>query len=78
MEPSFAADIRPVLAQFASEMRWRLDLTSYIDVRSNAKKIYESISSADPDGRMPPPPFPPLSDQQVKTFKAWMDTNFKP
>jgi hypothetical protein len=77
MEPSFASDIRPVFAQFASEMRWRLDLTSYFDVHSNAQKIYDLISSADPDGRMPPPPFPPMSAEQIKTFKAWMDTGYK-
>ena len=76
MPPSFAKDISPVFAQFASEMRWRLDLTSFVDVRANAATIYSYISSSNPDGRMPPPPFPPLTDDQIKTFKAWMDAGF--
>jgi hypothetical protein len=75
---SFANDIKPLFAQFVGEMRWRLDLTRYEDVRANAQLIYTFIRSADPDGRMPPAPFEPLSLEQVAQFKRWMDEGFPP
>ena len=75
---SFANDIRPVFAQFVAQMRWRFDLTRYEDVKSNATTIYSYISAPDPDNRMPPPPFDPLSDVQVAKFKSWMDEGFPP
>lgn len=75
---SFESDIKPLFAQFVGEMRWRLDLTRYEDVRANAQMIYTYIRSADPDGRMPPPPFDPLTIDQVAQFKTWMDEGFPP
>jgi hypothetical protein len=75
---SFDSDIKPLFAQFVGEMRWRLDLTRYEDVRTNAQKIYSLIRSLDPDGRMPPPPFDPLTIDQVARFKEWMDEGFPP
>jgi hypothetical protein len=75
---SFDADIKPIFAQFVAEMRWRMDLTRYEDVKANAARIYTYIRSADPDGRMPPPPFEPLSLDQIAQFKAWMDEGFPP
>lgn len=75
---SFANDIRPIFAQFVAPMRWRLDLTRYADVCANSAMIYSLISNSDPDSRMPPPPFDPLSDAQVAQFKAWMDAGFPP
>lgn len=75
---SFANDIEPIFAQFVAQMRWRLDLTRYDDVRENAQMIYDFISSNDPDGRMPPPPFDPLTDAQVAQFKSWMDSGYSP
>lgn len=73
---SFANDIQPIFAQFVAQMRWRFDLTRYEDVRENSAMIYAFISSSDPDGRMPPPPFEPLTDAQVSQFKTWMDTGY--
>ena len=73
---SFDADIKPIFAPFVGEMRWRLDLTNYDDVRANAALIYTYIRSADPDGRMPPPPFDPLTLEQIAHFKTWIDEGF--
>jgi hypothetical protein len=50
-------------------MMWRFDLTRYDDVKANASVIYGMIV---PGGGMPPPPFPPLPDAQVKLFQQWM------
>ncbi|MES1245627.1 MAG: hypothetical protein ABUT39_28735 [Acidobacteriota bacterium] len=74
---SFANDIMPLFKQFQGPMMWRLDLTSYDAVKANAQTIYGLISAAPPNN-MPPPPFPPLTDEQIATFKAWMDTGFPP
>jgi len=59
---SFAKDILPIFAPFASAMMWRFDLTDYSAVVANAETIYGRISSV--DSPMPPPPFPMLSLQQ--------------
>jgi hypothetical protein len=72
---SFDADIKPLFAQFVAQMRWRFDLTSYDDVKANANMIYAHISGTDGDP-MPPPPFDPLTQEQIDSFKAWMDQGF--
>jgi hypothetical protein len=69
---SFEKDIVPIFRQFRGSMMWRLDLTKYEDVKSNADAIYAQISQ----NGMPPPPFPPLTDAQVKNFKLWIDQGF--
>ena len=73
---SFASDVMPFLNQFKAQMMWRLDLTDYDQVKANAEIIYPLISSNPPS--MPPPPLPPLSDDQIKTFKAWIDGKCQP
>jgi hypothetical protein len=69
---SFEKDIVPVFRQFRASMMWRFDLTKYEDVKSNADAIYDQISQ----NGMPPPPYPPLTDEQVQTFKMWMNEGF--
>jgi hypothetical protein len=71
---SFADDIMPLFKQFQGPMMWRLDLTSYDAVKANAQIIWDQISTQS----MPPPPFPPLTAEQIAAFKAWMDTGFPP
>jgi hypothetical protein len=71
---SFADDIMPLFKQFQGPMMWRFDLTSYEAVRDNAQTIYDQISTQS----MPPPPFPPLTAEQIAMFKAWMDEGFPP
>lgn len=71
---SFANDIMPLFKQFQGPMMWRLDLTSYDAVKANAQTIYDQISTQS----MPPPPFPPLKDEQIAAFKVWMDSGFPP
>jgi hypothetical protein len=73
-EVSFANDIRPLFQQFQGPMMWRFDLTSYEAVRANAALIWDQISSKS----MPPPPFNPLTDEQIATYKAWMTAGFPP
>jgi hypothetical protein len=71
---SFANDIMPLFKQFQGPMMWRLDLTNYDAVKANAQTIWDQISTQS----MPPPPFPPLKDEQIATFKVWMDSGFPP
>lgn len=67
-EPSFAADIRPLFRDSdVAAMKFRLDLSSYEDVRENADEIYERLE----DGSMPCDGGWPAN--QVATFKAWID-----
>ncbi|HYO66748.1 MAG TPA: hypothetical protein VEU33_11745 [Archangium sp.] len=76
MAVSFSNDIMPIFNQFKGQMMWRFDLTSYEHVKANAAVIYNRIS--DPDGPMPPPPFDPLTAEQVGLFKQWMNENYPP
>ncbi len=69
---SFEKDIVPILRQFRGSMLWRLDLTRYEDVKGNASTIEDQIAT----NQMPPPPFPPLTPDQVKLFKTWMSEDF--
>jgi len=72
MTVSFEKDIVPILRQFRGPMLWRFDLTRYEDVKGNASDIYDQISTQ----QMPPPPFPPLTGEQVTLFKKWMTENY--
>jgi hypothetical protein len=71
---SFENDVMPILFQFKGQMMWRLDLTSYEQVKANAQLIYDVITAGpdSPHTRMPAPPFPPLTESQIQTFKQWM------
>lgn len=71
---SFANDIGPLFKQFQGPMMWRLDLTSYDAVKANAALIFGQISTQ----QMPPPPFPPLTADQIAAFQAWMDQGCPP
>lgn len=67
-EPSFAADIRPLFRDSdVTAMKFRLDLSSFEDVRDNADEIYERLE----DGSMPCDGGWPAT--KVATFKAWID-----
>ena len=67
--PGWNEDIQGMLSPFTSQMMWRLDLGSYEDVRANATIILGRISNG---GGMPPPPFPPLTSDQITTFGNWV------
>jgi hypothetical protein len=69
---SFEKDLVPILRQFRGPMMWRFDLTKYEDVRANANAIYGQIST----DQMPPPPFPPLTKEQVNLFKLWISEDY--
>lgn len=73
---SFASDILPLFKQFQGPMMWRFDLTDYEAVLANADTILGRISS--PDSPMPPPPFPPLTVQQIATFQEWINQGCPP
>lgn len=75
---SFQNDIMPLFKQFQAPMMWRFDLTNYDTVVANADMIYIRISNQDGAGYMPPPPFPPLTTDQIDMFHQWMTTGFKP
>ncbi len=72
MSVSFEKNIAPMFANYQANMNWRFNLTKYDDVKINANKIYELISTH----QMPPPNYPPLSDDQVGEFKEWMDAGY--
>jgi hypothetical protein len=66
-------DIAPVFRQFRGSMMWRLDLTIFEDVKANASQIYRQAIPTGGIVGMPPPPTPPLTNEQIATFKTWMD-----
>ena len=74
MPVSFSNDIMPLFNQFSGQMMWRLDLTNYDQVKANAQIIYAQINS----GGMPPPPFDPLTLEQIQLFHQWMSEGFAP
>jgi hypothetical protein len=76
MAVSFSNDIMPLFNQFKGQMMWRFDLTNYEHVKANASLIYGRISS--PDGPMPPPPFDPLTGEQIQMFQDWMNEGCPP
>jgi len=66
--PTFEADIRPLFRDSdVAAMSAMFDLSSYDDVRENADAIYGRLS----DGSMPCDGAWP--EEQVATFKAWVD-----
>ncbi|HEX3129825.1 MAG TPA: hypothetical protein VH394_20990 [Thermoanaerobaculia bacterium] len=69
---SFENDLAPLLKQFRGNMIWRFDLTSYDDVKTNFDAIFGRIEKKG----MPPPPYPPLTDEQIAMFKAWQEQGF--
>jgi hypothetical protein len=71
---SFESDIVPIFQPYQGNMMWRFDILSYDAVKANADLIFSYISAQ----AMPPPPFDPLSDGQIATFKAWMAAGFPP
>jgi hypothetical protein len=76
---SFQTDIAPMLAPFRANMMWRFDITSYDTVKTNAQLIAGQIvgSPGNPPS-MPPPPYPPLSDQQQALFTQWVTEGCPP
>jgi len=69
--PGWQEDIAGMLAPFAAQMMWRLNLGSYQDVKVNAEIISGRITG--PGADMPPDPFPRLTAEQQATFNAWKD-----
>ena len=66
--PSFERDIRPLFRDSdVAAMASIIDLSSYDDVRANASSIYQRLA----DGSMPCDGEWP--DDQVATFKGWVD-----
>ena len=68
----FASDVRPLFRdKDIQSMRFAFDLSSYDDVKTNARDIYSAVSVVSSsfvmpcDGRWPPGP--------ILVFKQWMD-----
>lgn len=70
---SFKDDIAPLFRPFRGSMMWRLDLADYESVKLNASIIHDVIQ---PGNGMPPPPFPPLTAEQVACFQRWIDQGY--
>ncbi|PON16531.1 hypothetical protein C2W62_17975 [Candidatus Entotheonella serta] len=74
MAVSFEDDIMPMFKKYQGQMRWRLDLANYDDVKTNAELIRARISlSPDNTNIMPPPPFDPLTQDDVALFCQWIN-----
>lgn len=78
MAVSFSTDIAPIFNQFRGQMLWRFDLTNYEHVKANAEIISRRLSQAHVYGPMPPPPFDPLTPDQVELFERWISGGFMP
>ena len=69
MAVTFNNDILPLFFKWKSQMAWRLDLSSYEDVKANAEIIYEQLA----EGNMPPPNIATMTTEQIQLFKTWMN-----
>lgn len=80
MATSFQKDIAPMLAPFRANMIWRFDITDYDTVKANVDLIAGQIIGNGPANppSMPPPPYPPLSDQQQALFTEWQNDGCPP
>jgi hypothetical protein len=78
MAVSFSNDIMPIFYQFKSQMMWRFDLTNYEHVKANAAIINNHLADPANYGPMPPPPFDPLTSDQIKLFNQWILDGCKP
>jgi len=74
MAVSFSNDIMPIFNQFKGQMMWRFDLTNYNHVKANAATILGRIDG----GGMPPPPFDPLTLEQIQLFEQWISDGCQP
>ena len=70
---SFEKDLAPIFHQFRASMMWRFDLTKYEDVKANSSAILANIVNG---GGMPPPPYPPLTQDQVNLFQQWINDGY--
>ncbi len=71
--PSFERDIRPLFRdKDRQRMEWAFDLWRYEDVKGNAPQILERLEEGDMpcDGGWP--------DDQIETFRRWMQEGMKP
>ena len=61
----FEDKIMPFFYQYREQMLWRMDITSYDDVKANAVLLCGRIdpSEENTDNRMPPPPYPAFSQE---------------
>ena len=74
MAVSFSNDIMPIFYQFKGQMMWRFNLTNYEHVKANAATILGRIDG----GGMPPPPFDPLTLEQIQLFEQWINDGCQP
>jgi hypothetical protein len=77
MAVSFSNDISPLFNQFKGQMMWRFDLTNYEHVKQNAQLILTRLQGGG-NGPMPPPPFDPLTLEQVQMFETWVSEGCPP
>lgn len=76
MAVSFQNDIMPLFNQFKGQMMWRFDLTNYEQMKANASIILNRINGN--NGFMPPPPFDPLTPEQIQLFEQWINDGCPP
>lgn len=75
---SFDQDIRPLFRDVDVDhmKQYDLDLSDYDQVKYCAKEILDLVKSKDDKARMPPPPDPAWSADQVQLFQQWIDEGF--
>jgi hypothetical protein len=69
--PGWEEDIAGIFYPFVEQMMWRFDLSKYEDVRANANVILGRING----GGMPPPNYPPLTNDQITTYENWVNND---
>jgi len=75
---SFARDIRPLFRDVDVEhmKNFGLDLSDYDQVKGSSQTILNLVSSRDDQVRMPPPPDPPWTANQIDLLKQWIRDDF--
>ena len=76
MAVSFESQIAPIFNKYQPNMSWRFDLTSYDDMKASATLIGQRIQGI--GGMMPPPDYPPLTDDQIALFLQWIEDGCQP
>jgi uncharacterized membrane protein len=92
-EVSFANDIQPIITSnctmsgcHGSENTSEFTLLSYNDVINNGEirakhpaesDLYEKITDTNQDDIMPPPPYQPLSQEQIALIEKWIKEGAK-
>jgi hypothetical protein len=76
---SFVNDIRRLFTdEDINHMSTHFDLSSYDDNKANAANILKRLKGEGGLRRMPPPPRPAWSSDQIKLYQQWITDGCEP